>query len=489
MSFWNWFRPDPPAYRGLRLSAADGIPEAAFFNHVLCLGQSGSGKSSGPMHHAISFLAARRRPPAKNWGLFFTIVKPDDVASALAYAQAAGRADDVVLWDRATPFDFLAYDLTGPGASPQRASRTLAVALELVSRAAAGSGGEDKFWMLLAERMILFAVTAVWHATGTCSIRAVQDFVTGLPANPDTVADADWAARSYCARTLRAAAARRPGNDLDLAAEFALAEWPSLSPRTQGSALTSVLNITTQFLVGETAGMVAAGRVAVSPDDVLAGKIVIPDFPMLRHGAPGPGQFVQCIFKTLLQQRAQARDVDDDTAPAAIIADECHYSLVASADLMALTTCRGARLAHVCATQGLPACFAQLGGTEKARHEFEGYAAQFQHKVFCANNCRQTNDWASALCGTHRELLFSGQVADEPHGPLDDWLGRPAGHAGFGEQVQPRVPPHQFGLLRTGGPPDNTVEALVHASGRVFANGLPFTRATFRQPRRGHATR
>jgi hypothetical protein len=478
MCFGRPERPPP----GLPLTASDSIPEEMFFNHVLVMGQSGSGKSSGPMDAIIRYLMARRAG-GKNWGLFFTTVKPGDVHAALAYARAAGREGDVRLWGPETPFDFLMFDLTGPGASPQRAARNLAVALEMVSRVSKG-GNSDPFWAMRAERILLIAITACWLSSGTASLADVQRFVTSLPATPDQANDAAWLAGSFCAQALRAAMNRKPGRDLDMVADFVGTEWPNLNPRTQSPAITSVLNITSQFLIGEMADVVSAGRLDVTPDDVLAGKIVIPTFPMLTFGAPGPGQWAQAIFKTLLQQRAQAREVTPETIPAAIVADEAHYSLVASADLMALTTCRGAKLAHICAAQGVPGCVAMLGGDGRAHAEFQGWAAQFQHKVFCSNT-GETNDWASGLCGTHKEVLFSGNVSAEPYNPFDELLGgKPQASGGFSENVQPAFPPHLFGRLRTGTAVNAyEVEALVHASGRRFANGKPYLLASFFQRR------
>lgn len=463
----------PLADVGFPLGPNDVMEERHFFSHVLITGQSGSGKSSGPLEQIIRFLMRR------GWGLLILTVKPDEADKMLALAREEGREADFIRFSPSSglAYDFLAYELSQPGGSPQSAARLLALAVEINSRQS-GKGGDESFWQMLGERIMLIAITTVWLALGTCSVRDVHQFVVSLPGSHEQLQDPAWKA-SFCSRMLLLAAERKPGADLDLCCDF-VSEWIGLSEKTRSVAYTLVVNVTSQFLIGPISHMVAAGKIDVSPDDALRGKIVCLDAPILVHGAGAT--FLQCIFKAQLQQAAQRRDLCRNPTPCGIVSDEAHYTLTPSTELLALTTCRSAKLAHIYATQGLPACYAQLGGTEKARHETDGIIGQFLTKIITCNGCGTTNRYMQDMIGGDFRALLNGHAAQEPWNPIDQFLGRQQDSTGFSLQYLPLVPEGEMSRLTCGGVENGRrVAAIVFQSGHRFSSGRTFLRTVFHQ--------
>ena len=101
-----------------------------------------------------------------------------------------------------------------------------------------------------------------------------------------------------------------------------------------------------------------------------------------------------------------------------------------------------------------------------------------------ASNDNETRAYLSKGIGMSKQLMMSGTSAvRQPYDPVGDWLGEPqGGGASFSEQWLPLVRPEAFGALRKGGAEnDFVVDCFVTQGGRVFSNGKPFLKCSFKQ--------
>ncbi len=266
--------------------------------------------------------------------------------------------------------------------------------------------------------------------------------------------------------------------DFSLCTDFWLEEWPNLANETRSSGYTQATCILDKFLVEPVTSLVSNGQINVSPDDVLNGKIVVLDMPVLQWREPG--QFVQIMFKTSFQRAALKRSGGQ---PAVLWADEAQFFCVPSVDAMVQTVARQAGLISVMITQNLPMLISALGGHDKAKNEAEGWIANLQTKIICQNSCKETNRFFEKLLGESKQLMMSGGSDSKPYDVILDAMGQwPGGGGHFSEQWHADVPAHEFTRLAQGGPENNfVVEFFAFQGGRIWSNGNTWIKAALTQ--------
>src|SRR5262249_12806592 len=156
---------------------------------------------------------------------------------------------------------------------------------------------------LASARQIRMAVTLTSASALGSSVSNVYNLVTTMPTSLEetqTQAFRD----SYCGQCLLGAFLNL-SPDVELAGEYVVKERPRLGDRTSGSLSANTLNVLEKFMQGSVRELVASGVTNLSPQDVLDGRIVVVDLPVLRYREPG--QFVQIIWKMLTQRAAMRR--------------------------------------------------------------------------------------------------------------------------------------------------------------------------------------
>jgi len=109
-------------------------------------------------------------------------------------------------------------------------------------------------------------------------------------------------------------------------------------------------------------------------------------------------------------------------------------------------------------------------------------------KIFHCNGDPETNEWAQRVISEDWRMRASlsapshsslAAQRDDKNQPRRD----PGGSVNISRAREPRVLASDFSRLRCGGPPENTVQAILFQSGRVFRGGRGNTiRLSFRQP-------
>lgn len=441
------------------------------YEGLLITGGTGSGKTTGPGAEAALNLLKHGA------GFCVLCAKPDEFQRWAGYCEGLDRPVIRFAPGTEAKCDLLAYELAHGEATVEAAAQLLDMLVEVASRTGSGQGDEP-FWALFAQKIFRRAIATVWLAKGTCSLSDVYKLIVSAPESVKQAISDDWQKTSFCAECVNELHTRHGDTgDAKLCRDFWAVEWPNLSEKTRSVGYAMTTNVLDKFLSGAVAEMVSSGVSTVTPEHVMDGAIVILDMPVLKWREPG--QFFQIIFKTLVQ-RAVLRRVNP-SRPVVVWADEAQFFTVPEVDGMVQTVARQAKLINVVLTQNLPMLISAMGGSEKARHEVDGYIANFQTKVLCANACKETNEYFSKLLGDERQYMLSGGT-QQKYDLIADFMGQSQGHAHFQEQWQPAVRPEDFTRLRKGGAANGfTVEALITQGGRSFWTGKTWAKAAFRQ--------
>lgn len=443
---------------------------------TLCFGASGAGKTSGPGRAlARAFLEA-------GYGLVVHTCRPGDGQEWLAYAEAAGRADDVIWFGpgHGHVYDVLDDELAQSGGSAAMVENIVALiaGLSEVSRrgvSGPGGGASEPYWEQAGQQLQRNVVSLLALARGRVSIPDIYKCVVSAPTSFEQLRSEDWRASSFCYQMLQAADRRELSEDekrdLELVADYFLAEIPGLSDKTRSvifSTLTSLLDRLNRGVLRS----LFAGTTTITPRAVEDGAILILDMPIKRYGEIG--QLGQVLFRQAFMRSIERRAIGLETRPVSLWADEAQFYLT-EADFLFATTCRGSQVANVVLTQNMPNIVAALDGGAQSRSQANSLVANFSTKIFCAQADAETNQFAAELIGRERQVLSSGNSSRQAGDGMDLFFGERDEEqisGGFSEAWEYEIQPNAFSKLRTGGPHNQwQIDAVVFRNGREFAEG------------------
>jgi hypothetical protein len=450
------------------------------FEGIAIIGGTGSGKTTGPgAEVALNLLL-------QGAGFCVLCAKPDEYARWHRYCELTGRLEDLVRFAPGTSAacDLMGCELAHADASVEAAAQLLDIIIQVSSRNSSGKG-EEPFWALFAAKMFRRAIGAVWLGKGKCSLRDIHRFVVSAPSSVQQLTSKEWQEKSFCWEVLEAGKVRCPDDgDFELCGSFWLNEWPSLGDKTRSVAYAMVTNVLDKLLGGPIAPMISGGITTVGPQDVIDGKVVVLDMPVLKWREPG--QFFQVIFKTLVQRAVLRRDPQQHPRPVCIYGDEAQFFFVPDVDVMTQTVARQSRLISCVLTQNLPTLYSSAGGGEKARQEVDGWLSCHMTKIALANTCVTTGDYFSRLFGCSYEEVWGGTMppTDEYSFGDDKLFGqkfRGGPTMNWSSHWRPDVPPEAFARLPKPTPAQNVAIGYVFQGGTLYANGKPWTTASFPQ--------
>jgi hypothetical protein len=282
----------------------------------------------------------------------------------------------------------------------------------------------------------------------------------------------------------RRARTERERNDFNVSVDYLTEEFCNLADRTKTSiqqALSSMLDLFARGVLHE----LFCTTTTVTPEHSMDGKVVVLGLPTHEFGQVG--RIAQVAFKYFWQRAFMRRDVRQKPRPVCVFADECQeFAVTADAEAMAVS--RSARVSHVYACQNLPGLIGAVGGGDEGKAKVQSMLGNFQTKVWHANGCDETNEWAAKTIGREIKRLGGGRSGGGRYDPLDPW-GQESGSGGpswsYHEHIDHCVEPGFFASgLRKGGPDNGClVDAVLFQAGRRFrANGgRHFTFVTFDQ--------
>lgn len=517
---------DPLDMPLLRISPIDHVSARDLCAGTLCTGMTGSGKSSGP---AATLLRAFAR---SGMGGVLTCAKPGDAETYQRLLADEGRASSVIVWNGANGgFNFLSWILAQQGDNGVgNAIEFLMRVIEMKRLASATPGAAgDQFWIDAVHQMLRHAVPIIHAATGgTVRIEDILHFVRSAPPSAGAMRDPEWQRGSFFFRIFAQAA----GQIDDTVGAASIAYWSTdfggLDAKMRGNLLISLSTILDTLSSGWL-GQAFTGQTSLVPELCFSGVTIILDMPALtRHEE---GVLAQQIFLYAFQKAVLSRNglaPYQRERPVFLMVDE--FQLFCNSQFADfLSTCRSSRCCTVLLTQSLAAIYARMG--DRAHDRTHQLIANCATKIWAANNCTTTNQWAAEMIGkslqwranhsrsegTSRQVSVNtgegsnwgtnqGSGFSSSYGPdgggggssfnsgssqggSEQWgrsrsTGSNSGESwGASEQLDYRLAPDAFGrMLKTGGPAHgNRVSVVWHQSGRIFASGETWLVAEFAQ--------
>jgi type IV secretory pathway TraG/TraD family ATPase VirD4 len=437
------------------------------FRHTLCLGGTGSGKTSSVLREM--FLAALEH----GWGVLSLCVKPDDAAMYESLADEAGRTADVRVFGpgraRFAPLEYMRRHALPDISSPSNMAKFVSEVLEPLVQEAAK---EEAFWSFGRREMLKHAFVVLSLAGQPIDFDVVADFIALAPKSRDEVDRSEqWRPKVFGQR-FKAAERNATRGDIDLA--NARQYWLKTVPEMDGRLRDSVV-MTTQVILAnlqEPSIRQLCSGFDVTPEDALAGgKVVIVNIPTDTHPVAGP--ILTQMFKNLFRSAALRRSVpasDRTTRPCLLVMDEAQ-ALLTNDDTQLLARARSARVSVLALTQSYDAIVTTLKG-HNAQAASNALAANFATRVFLACD-HNSAEWAAKQCGQSYGVNLSASERDTGFGRHG---------LSYSLQREDDIRPADFYDLRTGGHPDGEVDSITLLGRKAIdATGKPWMKLTWHQ--------
>ncbi len=439
------------------------------FQGVQILGGTGSGKSSGSGQAlARAFLNA-------NLGGLVLTAKTDEVFAWQAYAEEAGRGEDLIIVDEKAKwrFNFLRYELKRPGAGAGHTENLVNLfssVLEASERRHGQGGGSDAYWQRTLKQLLRNAIDLAVLAADDLDLPSLYRIITSAPRSPTEAADPAWRGESVCHRLLEVAEGRAEEKnrvpDFEMTRDYWLREFPSLADETRSVIVSTFTSMADCFLRGMLRTLFCTD-LTVQPEDSFEGKIIILNLPVKEYNELG--QFSQVLFKYVWQRAVERRippridrkSAEQGIRPVFLWADESQF-FANSYDALFQSTARSSRACTVYLTQNLPSYFAAFSGAN-ARSEVEAFLGNLQTKIFHANGDPTTNNWAADSIGRTRQMQYYGGLSEAVARSGGPGINQSAGGSQVFEYL---IQPQEFTMLRTGGP-----ECELQVDGVIFQGG------------------
>jgi len=389
----------------VQLGPDDAMTVADCLEHVLVLGATGAGKTSGAGQTFLcSYLAA-------GWGGIVLCAKPGEFELIQRYARCTNRESDVVRFAPEENWRFNPLEFEVKRATRGAALVTNIVALLMQACEAGGrqknTGGGDTYWQDALTEMLTAAVHLVMLATGTVRLADVYRVIQTAPVSHDDVhaETSAWRRESLCFQMLLAAGknatTEATRGDYDLTENYWLQTYPGISGRTRGVIVSSFTALVSGMLRSPMRELFC-GDSNIDPTACERGAILVIDLPAKLYGAVGV--FAQVLWKASFQNALEKRDVSKSPIPVFCWADECHFFL-SSSDLHHLSTARSARVANVFLTQSLPTLYDALGKDHAGRDKADALLGNLTTKIWHANGDPVTNEHAAKTIAQTWQLL------------------------------------------------------------------------------------
>lgn len=472
----------------LQLNSKDVFTLRHAYEGVFVLGGIGSGKTSGA---GRAIAGAMLRSGA---GGLVMVAKHEEIALWQSYAKQHGRTDDLVLFDEKAGCNFIAYEFSRKGVEGANSVTDCIMRVLDAAEKAAGQGAGregEQFWKNTSRQMLLYAISALYGATGKVTVENIVRFVTTAPTKrPTTPEDFQHIAKSFAFRTLKTFD-EQPVRDVPADVKKAVnnywaLQYTALAEKTRSSILIHVTSSLNRFATGMLRKRFC-DQTTVVPEMSFAGKIIVMALPVLTMNEEA--MIGQQLFQFLWMRAVESRNglgTQFSQRPVFLYADECQYFVTSYWDTF-LSTCRGSRCAVIAMTQSLPTLYAQLG---KDKSDFvDGLTGKFLTKLFFLNSCPRSNKWASELIGkgiktrkTQTQSVTSGMNTNRGGSQAATnagWNKNESSNTGTSEQEYEAqlIEANYFATsLKTGAPKNNfAVSGVWFRAGAKFFEPIPGT--------------
>lgn len=449
---------------------------------TMIFGGTGSGKTSGSGRAlATSFLSA-------GFGGLVLCAKADEPDLWRAYASETGRESDLMMFGGRDNhgFNFMRYESLRSGSGAGLTENLVNLFMEVASIGSGDSRGRggDPFWERAMRSLIRNCVDVLSMAGEPVSLHAMFDVIRSAPASEAVLCSPEWKSRSACWQLLETARQRSLGKSWEVdcreASGYWLCHFPSLGDKTRGSIVAMFSTLAEGLMRGKTRELFCE-ETTLTPEDVVAGKIVVVDLPVKVWSEVG--RMAAVVWKYCLQKAVERRvdNAGGGGRPLFLWADECQH-FASRYDSLFQATARSSRAASVYMTQNYPSLIAAFGGGADGRAMTDSLLGNMGTKVFHANSDSETNRLAAELIGRRLQTLRNfGTGASLSLGGQAS-MGTSSSR-GRSEHMDYDVQPMEFSALRKGGPENgHAADALVFQNGRAWGGaGRNWRKVAFRQ--------
>ncbi len=450
----------------LFLSKNDQWTDYDAFEGTIIFGGNGSGKSSGSGKEiAKAFLKS-------GFGGLVLTVKVDEASRWHKYASETGRLGDLVIVEpgRSATLNFLDYEASRKGDGAGLTYELVRILQTAMEGGRERGKSDNPYWDDAVAQLLTNAIDLSLMATGKVSLPAIMSVIRSAPLSTSDTATLGyddskrdeirkerggvWSQDSVCADWLGKAFARTRNtdqvDDFKETYNYFVHEWAPLDDRTR-STIFSTLMSRLAGLLRSPFRQLFCGKTTVTPEDTFNGKIVVLNFPVKEFGEIG--RFAQILFKTIWQRAVERRG--SFGRPAFLWADEAQF-FVTKYDMMFQQTARSSRAAAVYLTQSVVNFRAALDSGD-ATSVSDSLLGNLQTKVFHANACPLTNEYAERLFGS--ELQATGSMT----------VGTGGVTGGYNRTMLPILPAIKFTTPRKGGVVnERIVEGYVFQAGKLW---------------------
>lgn len=422
------------------------------YQSVLILGENGSGKTSG----SGNILA--RKYLESGFGGLVLCFKTDEADEWRKRLKAAGREQDGRFFSVDSPyrFNFVDYEAKTGGIDFLDNIATLLMDVASIQNRNESSGKNESFWISQRKKFLSNALTVLMLARQPVQMNTLYRMMNSAPRELRLVKDEKWIADNFLYQLLLKADGNvQDFSQWELVSDYWLKEIPSLHSETFASIVagfTGMFDPITRGAIGKLFGT----DTNLTPDDILAGKVVVIDIPVSKYREVG--QFAALIWAQLFQRAVDRRVyAAPHSRPLFLWEDESHYFTIEQ-DATFQTTSRSKGISVVRLTQNVPN-FLDAYGTS-GKHKVDTLLGNHATKIFHRNGDPTTNEWASRVIAKDTHYRFS--VSSNTNAPGQH-------HTSVSEHEEDSCPPRNFIGLRNGGHKNKLiVEGILFQSGRLW---------------------
>lgn len=473
------------------------------FDGAVCLGSSGSGKSSSFSAQIMDGLLND-----KDEGGIFLTVKSDESAHIIPRILKHNRGKDMVHFFDGSDlqFNFIEAARAQSGKlDVNLLSSTLLEAYRQMRNFKSLSGNTDSsdpFWDDMREILITTLITTLILAGEEISIRNINRLLSDsfspedvqlyhnllkempnekLPKKQKELVwqkFSDWLKQNYLLYCLELAKDKAESFDqeekdaLDETLQYWMRDWPDFAHETRSSIKGSMMALLKPFTTPGILKRHFSGGLSPELDfrkTYTEGKIIVFDFPSGSYDAQGA--IATSILKYAFQQTIKRRKIveEERPKPCFLFCDEIQAVLSPKADEQFQGIARSNMVTTVYISQSIHSIESAMG-MNNALTRAKSLINNLGLKVFCANS-DTTNSYASQLIGKSLQEVASTRMD-----------GNKEVTHNYNQQLLPQVSEDHFTRLRTGGHENGyLVDCIIFKTGAQWKSGKNYLESTFKQ--------
>jgi len=439
------------------------------FQGTVIFGDTGSGKTTGSGQMiATKFLQA-------GFGGLVLCVDTEEADMWRKYLKHTGREKDGLFFSPSAPlrFNFLDYESEKSGVDFVENLVQLLCDTASIQRRSEATGSEAHFWLPQKQKLLRNAITLLLLANEHIHLKSLYRVIIESATTQQQAESVKWQTGSYVYGLLCTAETNNEKHvEFGPVKDYWLRERPALDQKTRSNIdadFTGMFDPLCRGKIGELFGTTTN----ISPDDILAGKIVIIDLPVKRYREVG--QHAAVIWAQLFQRTVDRRRFTAPfDRPVFLWEDEAHHFTIEQ-DALFQTTARKKGFAAVRLTQNLPNFLDAYG--RDGKHKVDSLLGNHATKIFHRNNDPVTNRWGSDVIA--KETQYKHSMSSS---------GSVQSNSGFNDQTsvseveEDSCPPKEFKALKSGGWRHmGLVEAIIFQSGRLWRKDQSWTVCRFKQ--------